>query len=278
MKRRDLLKGTLAAGSMAALAARGEEDFPGILDTNVNLFRWPFRRLPLDETAKLVAKLRSLGINKVLAGSYEGVFHRDLRSANARLAQECGRFTELVPVASINPSKPGWERDLEAAKTAIRLHPAYHGYGLDHPGFADLLIAAAECELLVQLAVALEDPRTQPDLMRVPEVDLTPLAEAMVKVSKANVQLLNWKGRGTLTNTLRELPNLSVDIAFADGTDAVATLVKTFGPERVLFGTHAPFLIPEAALLRVHEAGLGENEQWAILRGNSEPLIRDERA
>ena len=72
MKRRDLLIGTLAVGSMAALAARGEEDFAGILDTNVNLFRWPFRRLPLDETEKLVAKMRALGITKALAGSFEG--------------------------------------------------------------------------------------------------------------------------------------------------------------------------------------------------------------
>jgi predicted TIM-barrel fold metal-dependent hydrolase len=270
MKRRDLLKGTLAAGSIAALEARGENDFPGILDTNVNLFHWPFRRLPLDETEKLVAKLRSLGITKAFAGSFEGVFHRDLSAANARLAGECARFPELVPVASINPSKSGWHRDLNAAKTAIRLHPAYHGYGLDHPGFADLLSAAAERGLLVQLAVALEDPRTQPDLMRVAEVDLSPLPAVMVKAPKAKVQLLNWKGRGTVTNTLRDLPNLSVDTALADGTDAVATLVKTFGPERVLFGTHAPFLIPEAALVRVHEANLAEGDLLAVIRKSAD--------
>jgi predicted TIM-barrel fold metal-dependent hydrolase len=270
MKRRGLLKGTLAAGSIAALAARGEEDFPGILDTNVNLFRWPFRRLPLDETEKLVAKLRSLGITKALAGSYEGVFHRDLSSANVRLAAECARFPELVPVVSINPSRPGWEHDLDAAKTAIRLHPAYHGYGLDQPGFPDLLLAAAERGLLVQLAVALEDPRTQPEWMRVPEVDLSPLPAAMAKAPEAKVQLLNWKGRGSLTNTLRELPNLSVDTALADGTDAVATLVKTFGPERVLFGTHAPFLIPEAALVRVHEADLAEGDLRAVIRNSAD--------
>lgn len=257
MKRRDLLKGTLAAGSMAALAAGGGEDaFTGILDTNVSLFRWPFRRLPLDETEKLVAKLGALGITTALAGSFEGVFHRDLTSANARLAEECARFPGLVPVASIDPAKPGWGRDLAAAKTAVRLHPGYHGYRLDHPGLAGLLAAASERGLLVQLAVALEDPRTQPELMRVPEVDLAPLPAALAKAPAAKVQLLNWKARGPLTNTLRDLPNLVVDTALADGTDAVAALVNTFGPERVLFGSHAPFLIPEAALLRLHESGL----------------------
>ncbi len=279
MKRRDLLKGTLAAASIASATARGDgDDFPGICDTNVSLFRWPFRRLPLDETEKLVEKLRSLGINKALAGSYEGVFHRDLGSANARLLEECARFPELVPVISITPAKPGWHRDLDTAQTAIRLHPGYHGYGLDHPGFADLLISAAERGLLVQLVVALEDPRTQPDLMRVAEVDLSSLPAAMQKAPEAKVQLLNWKARGTLTNALNAIPNLSFDTALVDGTDAVATLVKTFGPDRVLFGSHAPFLIPEAALLRVHEAGLKERDQMAILRGNAESLIQGERA
>jgi predicted TIM-barrel fold metal-dependent hydrolase len=69
---------------------------------------------------------------------------------------------------------------------------------------------------------------------------------------------------------LRELPNLSVDTALADGTDAVATLVKTFGAERVLFGTHAPFLIPEAALVRVHEADLAEGELSSVMRHSAD--------
>lgn len=269
MKRRDLLKGTLAAGSIAALSAQGGEDFPGIFDTNVNLFPWPFRRLPLDETEELVAKLRSLGVTKALAGSFEGVFHRDLGAANARLLEECARFPELVPAVSINPAKPGWHRDLDMAKTAIRLHPGYHDYGLDHPGFHELL-AAADRGLLVQLVVALEDPRTQPDLMRVPEIDLGPLPSAMQKAPGAKVQLINWKARGSLTDTLRAIPRLFFDTALVDGTDAVATLVGTFGPDRVLFGSHAPFLIPEAALLRVHEAGLDTAPLTALLRGNAD--------
>ena len=268
MRRRDLFKGTLAVGSVAALRASDPVPSPGILDSNVHLFSWPFRRLPLDETEKLVAKMRSLQITTALAGTFEGIFHRDLTAANDRLAVECARFPELIPVASIDPSLPGWERDLTAAKTAIRLHPGYHGYTLDDPSFHELLLAAGERALLVQLTVALEDPRTQPELVRVPEVDLARLPAAMAQAPAARVQLLNWKGRGPLLDPLRLLANLSVDTALVDGTDAVATLVKTFGPERVLFGSHAPFLIPEAALLRVHEADLGEADLRAVLREN----------
>lgn len=273
MKRRELLKGGLGAAAVMAVAARGEEDFPGIIDTNVNLGRWPFRRLPLDETEKLVVKLRSLGVTRALAGSFEGVFQRDLASVNARLLEECARFPELVPAVSINPAKPGWRRDLELAKAAIRLHPGYHGYGLDQPGFIELLVSASERSLLVQLAAALEDTRTQPDLMRVAEVDLAPLPAAMQKAPEAKVQLLNWKARGSLTNVLKGITNLSVDTALADGTDAVAALVKTFGSERVMFGTHAPFLIPEAGLVRVHEADPGDALLRKVLRENASSSV-----
>ena len=273
MKRRDWIKGTVAAGSLAAFELRSDDGFQGILDTNVSLFRWPFRRLPLDETGKLAGKLNSLGITTALAGSYEGVFHRDLTSANARLVEECSRFPGLLPVASVHPARPGWERDLAAASAAIRLYPNYHGYGLDHPGFSELLLAASARGLLVQLAVALEDPRTQPDLMRVPEVDLTPLPAALEKAPAAKVQLLNWKGRGPLTNTLKDLSGLLVDTALVDGTDGVASLVKSFGAEKVLFGSHAPFLIPEAALLRVHEAGLEEEVCLSVIRQNADRAL-----
>lgn len=270
MKRRDLFKGTLAAAAFAGGVARADDDFPGICDTNVNLFPWPFRRLPLDETERLVAKLRSLGITRAFAGSFEGLFHRDLGAANDRLIEECARFPELVPAVSINPSRAGWQRDLNAVKSVVRLHPGYHGYGLDHPGFADLLATAADRGWLVQLCVAIEDARTQPELMRVPEVDLAPLPAAMARAPEVKVQLLNWKARGTLTNALQAIPRLSFDTALVDGTDGVATVIDTFGPDRVLYGSHAPFLIPEAALVRVHEAALDAVPLTALLRGNAD--------
>ncbi|MCB1086587.1 MAG: hypothetical protein KDM63_06050, partial [Verrucomicrobiae bacterium] len=106
MKRRVLLQSAVAGsaavllrGPTAAVAAAATDDeaeaeagkFEGILDSNLSLFHWPFRRLPLDETETLIAKLRALGVTKALAGSFEAIFHRDLASANGRLAEECAR-------------------------------------------------------------------------------------------------------------------------------------------------------------------------------------------
>ena len=59
INRRDLLNIAAAAGAASAIAVRpvrsaeGEQSRVEIVDTNISLFQWPFRRLPLDDTALL---------------------------------------------------------------------------------------------------------------------------------------------------------------------------------------------------------------------------------
>ena len=268
MKRRDLLKVPVMAPAITLAA--GNESVLKIVDSNVSLFQWPFRRLPLDSTEKLVGRMRGIGIESAMAGSFEGIFQRDLSAVNARLAEECRLHPELIPIGSINPVAKNWKRDFfdcveKHEMPGIRLHPGYHGYGLDDPGFAELLGMAAEAEIFVQIAVALEDTRTQNDIARVPDVDLS----VMPDPGNCRVQLLNWKPRGEVP------PKVFLDSARIDGTDGIAKLLETISADRILFGTHAPFLIPEAALIRaVHENQLAEASMRKILEGNAERLLR----
>lgn len=287
LKRRRLLQTALAASAWTGLtAAKGRgaaAEALDIIDSNVSLFHWPFRRLPDDEPADLVKRLRALGVRQAWAGSFEGLLHRDLATVNERLAAACREHGPgwLRPFGSVNLTLPDWREDLRRcaerhAMPGIRLHPNHHGYTLEHPDFPRLLALAGEAGLLVQLAAATEDTRTQHPQTQTPDVDLKPLPGLLRAHPRTRVQVLNHRPSPALPPALAAAPNVWFDLARTEGTDGVARLAALAGAGRVLFGSHAPFLIPEAALIRVEEgllAGLDETDAAAVLAGNAAALL-----
>jgi uncharacterized protein len=252
-----------------------------IIDTNVTLSRWPFRRLTGDEPAQLVDKLKRQNVMQAWAGSFDGIFHKDLAGVNSRLAADCRTFGEgiLFPFGSINPKLPGWREDLQRCQEehkmpGIRLHPNYHGYDLKDPVFADLLRLAATRRLIVQIALCMEDERTQSPLMRVPPVDWTPLPELIKAEPKIRLEILNcYPSLG-----LDPLRNMAVaeevyfDFSMIEGAGGVARLIEEVSLRRVLFGSNYPLFYFESAFLKVQESGLTETEKKSIFEDNPRRL------
>ncbi len=285
VSRRTFLE-TAAAMAAVALPA-GAPSTPanvrrGLVDVNINLFRWPMRRLPCDETAELVAKLRRQGVSQAWAGSYEGLFHKDLGAVNQRLSMECrheGRGL-LLPFGCVNPKAPDWEEELRRCAEVyrmpgIRLHPNYHGYQLDDPEFGRLLRRATDYQLIVQLAVIMEDERTGHPRIRLESVDLKPLVEAVRQTPGLRLVLLNalrsWQGE--FMRSLLSAGNVYVEIAMLEGVGGVARLLEQLPTPRVLFGSHAPFYYFESALLKLKESKLTQEQEHAIRTANARRLL-----
>ena len=105
-----------------------------IIDTNVNISRWPFRRLPGDETPDLVARLRKRNVAQAWAGSFDGILHKDIGGVNARLAADCNTYGKgfLAPFGSINPKLPDWQEGF-VAKFLEKRFVSLHSCELSNP-------------------------------------------------------------------------------------------------------------------------------------------------
>ena len=111
---------TMAAGSAVAGITvsnpdnGAEVEKPEITDTNINLFKWPFRRMKYEETKSLTVKLQQHRITTAWAGSFEAVFSKSINEVNSRLAEECRKpgKVSLVPFGAVNIGWPDWEEDL----------------------------------------------------------------------------------------------------------------------------------------------------------------------
>jgi hypothetical protein len=300
--RRTLLKASLApaaaplAAAITSRLARGievqssDQPVPEIIDTNVHVFDWPFRKLKYAEPKKLVAKLRKHHITQAWAGNFEAVLNKQLDAANRRLAEACSAEGGgmLKPIGSVNPAWPDWQEDLQRCHEhyqmrGVRLYPAYHGYTLDHLEFVKLLAEAAKRGLLVQIVLRLEDERVHHAALDVGSVNTAPLVDALKRSPDTKVQLLNAAGT-ILGNNLPALvrdTKVTFDIAAVEGNGGIGRVIdgklltfRTAIPvDRLLFGSHAPFFPCESALLKLIESPLTLAQLQPLMNGNANRLI-----
>ena len=253
-----------------------------IVDVNVTLSRWPFRHLAGDDPAGLVARLRKRDVVQAWAGSFDGILHKDMAGVNSRLARDCRNYGAgmLVPFGTVNPKLPDWQDDLrrcqeEHKMPGIRLYPNYHGYDLKDPLFRELLAAAAKRGFIVQIAARMEDERTQHPFLRVPNVDLGPLADALASEPRARVVVLNWSPgpRPGAAQKLTGAGEVYFDFSSLEGTGGLGRFIQQIPPQRVLFGSNFPLFYFESAFLKVQESGLTEEQRAAVLAQNARKLV-----
>jgi predicted TIM-barrel fold metal-dependent hydrolase len=283
LPRRDFLRGALAASLLAARPLRAvpaEPHQPKLIDTNAWLGQWPERRLALDTTAALAAKLKAGGVTHAWVASLDGMLHKDIASVNARLAEECRKFPIFEPFGMVNLTLPRWEADVEACATqhhmrGLRLLPGYHGYKLDDPRFAAFLKLASTRRLAVQITMILEDERTQNPLLRVPPVDITPLPALLEAIPGTRVMLLSWprlSGGKPLLLTLQKT-NVALDIAMIEGIAGIEDMLSDFPVQRLCFGSYAPVFYFESAKLKLRESDLTDAQLDAITQANAQHFL-----
>lgn len=265
---------------------------PDIIDTNVNLFEWPFRKLKYGETKALVEKLRWHRITQAWAGSFEALFHKNIDGVNARLADECRAHGEgmLLPFGTVNLAWPDWEEDLRRCHEVyhmpgIRIYPIYQTFDLSHPEFPRLVEQATERGLILQIVGDMEDIRHHHPIVQVREVNMEPLVDIMRQVPAAKVQLVYWNhriGRSLLEQLIAET-SVMLDTSRIEAAGEVGRLIEgnswygTAAPipvERLLFGSHAPYFPVETNIIKLFESPLTLEQMQAIMHANASRFLK----
>jgi len=225
---------------------------------------------------RVVEGLTKTGVDRILISPLDAVWCRNPHLYNGPLLELCEQRTELIPVPIVDPSLSTWQSELnlasEASVQAIRILPNYHGYGLDElDPFWD---AVSGMGLVVFVQTRMEDPRRQHPMAVVEDVPSGQVADLADR--RRDVRFVIGGPRTgeikDLSMALQERSNLYADVAQADGLDAVRILVEEGLGEKLLFGSHSPLFMPEAAVARV-VTDLDEEEAGLILGENAGKLF-----
>ena len=264
---------------------------PGIIDTNVNLFDWPFRALKYRDTKALVAKLKKHRVIEAWAGSFEALLSKDMSGVNTRLADECRTQSPgfLIPFGSVNLAWPDWQEDVRRCHEVhkmpgIRIYPGYQPFDLDHPAMESLVRMIAERGLILQVVFGMEDPRVQHPIINVGPVTFAPLLKVVQSTPNAKVELLHFSGssQGEDLSIFMTKTNTGMDISRLEGNGAVGRMIGSaqglpsarVPVERLVFGSHAPYFPVETAILKLIESPLDVQQLQAIMQGNARRLLK----
>ena len=285
MERRRFFAHAAALAASPLLASAARPAATALVDTNVSLGDWPVRRSWVTSPAQLARKLQNHGVTSAWAGSFDGALQTDIAGVNARLAEACAAAAGdnfLRPFGTVNPTFPDWEEDLRRCHEmhrmpGLRLFPNYHGYTLDDPRFVRLVERAGQRRLLIQIALSLEDDRSQNPMLTATPVAAAPLADLLGRFPAARVMLLNASSRvlGPNNPLLSRLAQAGVyfETATLEGVAGIESLLQKAPGLRLAFGSHTPFFYFESALLKLQESALTPAQLQAVTAGHAEAAL-----
>jgi predicted TIM-barrel fold metal-dependent hydrolase len=254
-----------------------------IFDMTVLVGRWPFRRLSYAGAAGARQLMSRTGTCAGLAVPLQGAFYVNPMEAVAEMVEDL-RATKagltLHPCAVVNPSFPGWERDLSRAVTdlgcvACALFPTYHGYQVYDSAADGLFSQLTAMGLPTMLFIRLQDERSHHWRMQVPAVPIQDCVYLCKTYPDLPLAIANC-------NLPVEAPALAAAIHGRSASTLVTTsykslhlarMVELLGVSRLAYASALPLFYPESALLQVRNAPLESTEKTAILAENGRAFL-----
>jgi uncharacterized protein len=259
---------------------------------------WPGSELVDGRPDAVRARLEAMGVEVAFAALMEGAWYRDQRRANDQLADMVHAHRDFFrPLACIDPTASYAEEELTRCIDAldmrgVRLFPTYHHYRLDNPRVATLAHEAGRRRIPVFVTLMMEEdrfahpavaemPLDKAELRDMTAVHLAPgLGSSLLRplaaliASAPDSTFVVGMASVDQAHALLSLPMMCdgrvfFDIARMDRpTTGLDMLIGKHGAASLVFGSHAPFLYPEATLLNLAYRTFSGEHRQAILAAN----------
>jgi predicted TIM-barrel fold metal-dependent hydrolase len=161
---------------------------------------------------------------------------------------------------------------------AIKIHPGLNFVMPSDPGFTAVYELAREAGLAV-----IAHGGGASENLYASDIDFC-APENFVSVLQAfpdvrfDIAHFGHPYQDTLIEMAASFPNLYTDLSFTLGADhfpgdALRARIRSFGVERVMFGTDFPYFDPEASLDRLESSGLSEGETALVSAANAQVFL-----
>lgn len=255
-----------------------------LIDVNTSVGHWPFRALPDRTVDDLLRQMDRAGIDQACVCCQHGLFYWDVQQANEELARDgASHGDRLIPIATLNPNYIAWQDDLKRCVETLgfrglRLFPLYHRYEMHVGTGLELLNAAVEMNLPVQIPIRVVDPRQRHWLDVDRMLTLDEIADAVRACPQGRYVVLDH--RGGPTESFRQMRDeLDATVYFDLSREPVVfddhgkSLVESVGVDRLLFGTAMLHKPPEVALLRFERLPVDDAHRERIACQNAIDLL-----
>ncbi|MFH1969906.1 MAG: amidohydrolase family protein [Verrucomicrobiota bacterium] len=244
-----------------------------IVDVNTSFGRWPFHKFNVNSTQALAKHLNAAGITRALISSIDGILYPDPLACDAELFKAVKSMPMLIPVPTINPCLANWRKALETnGLKAVKIIPNYHNYPLADPAVGQLMEVLADRRIPLIIQMRVNDERNQYPLMKIPGVDLRAVVRLANTCREAPVICL-CAYHGEAIELVQKTVNVHVDISFIETFQTLPTLLRKIPAERILFGSHTPFLYTASAVMKLNAARLTSKSYKAIASANAQRLF-----
>jgi len=229
-----------------------------LIDVSTVFGFWPKRKADIS-LQTLLALMAEKGITRALTLSARGVFY-DFAEGNRETLAAAAAHTQLVPVATVNPSR--WigcldeaERMIAAGVKLFRFFPQYQEWDIAQAPFRKLLR-----EVLAPSPVALMIPA---------EMGFTAIGDMAAGIGNpVIVESFRYASLAEAIVVMQDVPNVYVETHLINSPNWVEVLKAEVGVDRVIFGSNAPLSYISAAIAQIGYARVSEEEKALMFGGN----------